>query len=121
MALGDCVTAIFSNSDALWESIQQAGSLTGDRVWRMPLYTHYSNQMTEHEAYDLNNLGQGKGAGSCTAAAFLREFVPKDQNWMHADIAGVMCETSDQSYISAGMSGRPVRTIIEFIMRESRK
>lgn len=123
MALGDCVTAIFSNSEPLWESIQLAGKETGDRVWRMPLYTHYSSQMTEHEAYDLNNLGKGKGAGSCTAAAFLREFVPKGQDWMHADIAGVMCETSDQSYIGSGaaMTGRPVRTIIEFVMREARK
>lgn len=68
-------------------------------------------------------MGKGKGGGSCCAAAFLREFVPKNQNWMHADIAGVMCETSDQSYVASGsaMTGRPVRTIIEFIMREARK
>lgn len=123
VALGDCVTAIFSNSDPLWESIQSAGKETGDRVWRMPLYTHYSNQMTEHDAYDLNNLGPGKGGGSCTAAAFLREFVPKNISWMHADIAGVMCETSDQAYIGTGstMTGRPVRTFVEFLIRESKK
>lgn len=119
--MGDCVTGIFSNSDSLWDSIQAAGKETGDRVWRMPLYTHYTSQMTDHDAYDLNNLGKGKGGGSCTAAAFLREFVPKSIDWMHADIAGVMCETSDQSYISSAMSGRPVRTIIEFIIRESKK
>jgi aminopeptidase len=62
VALGDCVTAIFSNSDSLWESIQEAGKQSGDRVWRMPLYSHYSNQMTEHEAYDINNLGKGKNS-----------------------------------------------------------
>lgn len=121
MALGDCVSAIFTNSDPLWESIQQAGKETGDRVWRMPLFSHYTNQMTEHEGYDLNNLGKGKGGGSCTAAAFLKEFIPKNQNWMHADIAGVMCETSDQAYIGSEMTGRPVRTIIEFLIRESKK
>lgn len=123
MALGDCVTGIYSNSEPLWQSIQAAGKETGDRVWRMPLYTHYSNQMTEHDAYDLNNLGKGKGAGSCTAAAFLREFVPKTTDWIHADIAGVMCETSDQSYVGSGaaMTGRPVRTLIELVIRESKK
>lgn len=143
MALGDCVTGIFSNSDPLWNSIKEAGKETGDRVWRLPLFTHYSSQMTDHDAYDLNNLGKGKGGGkikklflsffqnyiflihtgSCTAAAFLREFVPKSINWMHADIAGVMCETSDQSYLGTGaaMTGRPVRTFIEFIIRESKK
>jgi len=117
------VTAIFSNSDPLWESIDLAGKETGDRVWRLPLYSHYTNQLTEHDAYDLNNLGKGKGAGSCVAAAFLREFVPKNMPWMHADIAGVMCETSDQSYVGTGsaMTGRPVRTLIEFLIRESKK
>lgn len=121
MALGDCVTAIYSTNEDLWQSIHQAGHETGDRVWRMPLFSHYSNQMTEHDGYDLNNLGKGKGGGSCTAAAFLREFVPKDAKWLHADIAGVMCETSDQPYIGSGMTGRPVRTLIEFLIRESKK
>lgn len=87
----------------------------------MPLYTHYTNQITEHDAYDLNNLGKGKGAGSCVAAAFLREFVPKNISWLHADIAGVMSETSDQNYVDSSMTGRPVRTIIEFLIRESKK
>ena len=77
--------------------------------------------MTEHDAYDLNNVGKGKGAGSCTAAAFLREFVKKDAKWIHADIAGVMTETSDQPYIGSGMTGRPVRTLIEFLIQESKK
>jgi len=121
IALGDCVTAIFSNSDDLWTSIQQAGKESGDRVWRLPLYTHYTNQMVEHDAYDLNNLGKGKGAGSCTAAAFLREFVPKGISWLHADIAGVMTETSDQNYVGSSMTGRPVRTLIEFIILESKR
>lgn len=79
--------------------------------------------MTEHDAYDLNNLGKGKGGGSCTAAGFLKQFVSKNIPWLHADIAGVMCETSDQSYVGTGaaMTGRPVRTLIEFIIRESKK
>lgn len=76
--------------------------------------------MTDHECYDLNNLGKGKGAGSCTAAAFLREFVGKDIPWMHADIAGVMTETSDQSYVGSSMTGRPVRTFIEFVISQSK-
>lgn len=96
---------IYSTNDELWKSIHAAGSESGDRVWRMPLFSHYGGQMTEHDGYDLNNLGKGKGGGSCTAAAFLKEFVPDDIDWIHADIAGVMCETSDQSYIGSSMTG----------------
>lgn len=121
VALGDCVTGIYSTNDELWKSIHAAGSESGDRVWRMPLFSHYGSQMTEHDGYDLNNLGKGKGGGSCTAAAFLKEFVPDDIDWIHADIAGVMCETSDQSYIGSSMTGRPVRTLIELLLKEADK
>ncbi|XP_050069645.1 cytosol aminopeptidase-like isoform X1 [Anopheles maculipalpis] len=118
VALGDCVSGVFSSNKKLWETIHEAGSQTGDRVWRMPLFKHYSDQMCDHNGYDLNNLGKGKGGGSCTAAAFLREFVPKDTPWLHVDIAGVMGDCSDQSYTgSKGMSGRPMRTLVEFVTK----
>lgn len=87
--MGDCLTGVYSTDEELWRSIQISGRETGDRVWRMPLFTHYSSQMTDHDGYDLNNLGKGKGGGSCTAAAFLREFVPKNIKWLHLDIAGM--------------------------------
>ncbi|XP_062561028.1 cytosol aminopeptidase-like isoform X2 [Armigeres subalbatus] len=120
VALGDCVAGVFSTNNALWNQIHAAGSETGDRVWRMPLFKHYSEQMTDHNGYDLNNLGKGKGGGSCTAAAFLREFVPKEIPWMHVDMAGVMGDCSDQGYTGAkGMTGRPMRTLVEFITKAS--
>lgn len=120
VALGDCVSGVFTNSNDLWNSIHQSGSETGDRVWRMPLFKHYTNQMTEHEGYDLNNLGKGTGGGSCTAAAFLKEFVSKDVPWIHVDMAGVMGKSTDQSYTkTSGMSGRPMRTLVEFVLREN--
>ncbi|XP_053694078.1 cytosol aminopeptidase-like isoform X2 [Sabethes cyaneus] len=120
VALGDCVAGVFSTSSELWNQIHEAGSESGDRVWRMPLFKHYSEQMTDHNGYDLNNLGKGKGGGSCTAAAFLREFVPKEIPWLHVDIAGIMGDCSDQSYTGAkGMTGRPMRTLVEFIAKAS--
>lgn len=46
--------------------------MTGDRVWRMPLYSQYSKQI-EGQVADINNIGtRGRLAGSCTAAAFLK-------------------------------------------------
>lgn len=46
VALGDCVAGIFTNNDRLWQLLEASGSETGDRVWRMPLFKHYSKQMT---------------------------------------------------------------------------
>lgn len=46
MALGSGATGVYSNSGVLWQILQQMGSVTGDRVWRMPLWKHYSSQIT---------------------------------------------------------------------------
>lgn len=115
IALGNSATGVFSNSHKLYEILQAAGASTGDRVWRMPLWKHYTKQVTEYAAFDVNNVGKGKGGGSCTAAAFLKEFVPAKTNWLHLDIAGVMGPNDDSPYLSKGMTGRPTRTLIEFI------
>lgn len=70
----------------------------------------------DFKAFDLDNISKaGKGGGSCTAAAFLREFVSKDTPWVHLDIAPVMGGTTDQPYLGEGMHGRPLRTIYELI------
>lgn len=120
MALGECVAGVFSTNEALWQQLQASGYETGDRVWRMPLYKHYNENVADYPGYDLNNIGKGKGGGSCTAAAFLREFVPKDTPWMHIDIAGVMTGNDDQSYLCAkGMTGRPLRTMVEFLQKNA--
>ena len=50
----------------------KAGKVTGDRVWRMPLYNHYTKAIKKSDLADLNNIGGGREAGSCTAAAFLQ-------------------------------------------------
>lgn len=75
---------------------------------------------TDHNSHDLNNMGKGAGGGSCTAAAFLREFVPKDTPWIHVDMAGVMGNCTDQSYTGTkGMTGRPMRTLFQFVCSEA--
>ncbi|KAG8306625.1 bleomycin hydrolase [Homalodisca vitripennis] len=81
IALGEAATGVFSNSTALWHQLHQAGALTGDRVWRFPLWDHYTKQMTDFPAADVNNLGKGKGGGSCTAAAFLKKAIVTVVTW----------------------------------------
>ncbi|KAK4337301.1 hypothetical protein RND71_043587 [Anisodus tanguticus] len=90
------------------------GYETGDRVWKMPLYSAYSKKMKDTVLADLNNLCKdaGYGGGSATAAGFLKEFV-KCENWMHLDMAGTM-GCSDYKYMARGMAGRPLRTLVTF-------
>lgn len=46
IALGDCLTGAFVNDDKLWQQLEKAGTVTGDRLWRMPLLKHFTKQMT---------------------------------------------------------------------------
>nr|XP_061791789.1 cytosol aminopeptidase-like [Nerophis lumbriciformis] len=114
VALGSAATGVFTNSDWLWEQLHKASVVTGDRVWRMPLFQHYTSQVTDSQLADLNNIGKySRSGGACTAAAFLREFVTCP-HWAHLDIAGVMSNKDEIPYLKKGMSGRPTRTLVEF-------
>ncbi|XP_008315686.1 cytosol aminopeptidase [Cynoglossus semilaevis] len=114
VALGSAATGVFTNSDWLWDQLHKASVVTGDRVWRMPLFQHYTRQVTDSQLADLNNIGKySRSGGACTAAAFLKEFVTA-AHWAHLDIAGVMSNKDEISYLRKGMSGRPTRTLVEF-------
>ncbi|XP_066981744.1 cytosol aminopeptidase-like isoform X2 [Macrobrachium rosenbergii] len=115
VALGAGAAGAFTSSTPLWQLMHKAGTISGDRVWRMPLWKHYSSQVTACHLADVNNQAKNKPAGaSCSAAGFLKEFVTCD-HWMHIDIAGVMENQDEVPYLGKGMSGRPTRTIANFI------
>ncbi|XP_038071001.1 cytosol aminopeptidase-like [Patiria miniata] len=117
VALGSAATGTFSTSETLWSDLHQAGVETGDRLWRLPLYKHYTSQVTESHLADVNNVGKHpRSAGSCTGAAFLKEFVTVPE-WAHLDIAGVMENKDEIPYLVKGMTGRPLRTLVEFVAR----
>ncbi|KAK3739852.1 hypothetical protein QZH41_009098 [Actinostola sp. cb2023] len=109
--------AVFTNSRSLWHRLFQAGYMTGERMWRMPLYTHYRKQI-DSDIADLLNTGKTRSAGSCTAAAFLQEFV-SCKHWAHLDIAGIMRHTDALPYLGKGMSGRPTRALVELAIKLS--
>ena len=111
IALGGVTTGAFSNNTELWNILDRAGAVSGDRLWRLPLYTEYGELLKSPTA-DVNNISREGGAGSITAAKFLEKFTTCS-SWAHLDIAGVMECTNSLSYLPKGMSGRPTRTLIE--------
>ncbi|XP_066041612.1 cytosol aminopeptidase isoform X2 [Chamaea fasciata] len=119
VALGSAATGVFTNSSWLWTHLYEASILTGDRVWRMPLFEHYTKQVTDCPLADVSNIGKySRAGGACTAAAFLKEFVTAP-HWAHLDIAGVMSNKDEVPYLRKGMAGRPTRTLVEFAARLS--
>lgn len=119
VALGDVYAGVFTNSDKMWQRLEEAGQASHDPFWRMPLDDGYLKEMQESSVADLNNLGKGRSGGACSAAAFLKEFVTENVDWAHIDIAGVMDSQATDGYHIKGMSGRPTRSLIEYIQRLS--
>jgi len=121
IALGEPFSGVFCTSDKLWEQLHVAGETEYDRFWRMPLDDNYNIQIHGSNA-DLQNTG-GKAAGSATAAMFLKPFAHGIEadggqepalKWAHIDIAGSMETINMTSYLEKGMSGRPVRALVEY-------
>ena len=111
-----CVYAKYYNISKCKSMVYiQAGRLTGDRLWRMPLFAQYRKQMKSDIA-DINNIGtRDRSAGSCTAASFLKEFVGTNK-WAHLDIAGVMQARGEVPYLGNGMSGKDIiLTLLQFL------
>ena len=112
VALGEHNAGLFGNNDALKKKIEKAADVSGESVWAMPSGSEYLEQMKSKIA-DLKNIGDRKG-GSCTAAAFLSEFVG-DVPWAHIDIAAVADTDTEKSWRGIGATGFGVRLVVEFM------
>lgn len=114
IALGEDASGLMSNNDALAKELIHAGEKTYERVWRMPLFEEYKEQLKSHVA-DIKNVG-GRAAGSITAALFLQEFVGEDIPWAHLDIAGTaFLDHKAKHYNPKHATGVGVRLMIQFL------
>ncbi|XP_030385556.1 cytosol aminopeptidase [Scaptodrosophila lebanonensis] len=114
--LGAAATGLWTNNTFLWKQFQKAGAVTGDRLWRMPLWRYFKHLVTPNVTYDLCNQGRGP-ASSCLAAAVLYELVPC-VDWVHLDTRGTGLESKEgvpPYLLKDRMSGRPTRSIIQFL------
>jgi len=93
--------------------LKAAAKAAGEPVWPMPSGDDYLQQIKSDIA-DLKNTG-GREGGSCTAAAFLGEFVGKIP-WAHIDIAGVSYTDKSKAWRSTGATGFGVRLVLEYLL-----
>ena len=112
IALGHHASALYSNDEKLAEQLLDAGEVTGDRAWQMPLWDEYQKSLDSNFA-DIANIG-GRAAGSVTAACFLSRFAEK-YPWAHMDIAGTAWNSGGES---KGATGRPVPLLVEYLLNQ---
>lgn len=83
VALGPDLAPFYTDDGDVADAINAAGAVSGDPVWRMPLWDPYKSMLKSSIA-DMQNAG-GAFAGSITAAIFLKQFV-EARRWVHLDV-----------------------------------
>lgn len=109
IALGHHPHGLLSNHNPLASDLVNAGRTASDRIWELPLWDEYQEQLDSNFA-DMANVG-GRDAGAITAACFLSRFTKK-LHWAHLDIAGTAWKTGK----SKGATGRPVPLLAQYLL-----
>lgn len=86
--LGYEAAGLFSSSDNLAADLIKSGENTGERLWRLPIWDEYKEEISSDIA-DLKNYHGKPLAGAIVAAKFLEVFTDEHPEWAHLDIAGM--------------------------------
>jgi leucyl aminopeptidase len=113
VALGKIASGLFGTPAWWLDAVRDAADRAGDRVWPLPLFDEYAEQIRS-EIADMANVG-GRPAGAITAAMFLKEFAG-GLPWTHLDIAGTAWADEAKPYQPKGASGVAVRTLAELAL-----
>jgi leucyl aminopeptidase len=113
ISLGHEHGGLFSNDDALADSLLKAGKASGDPLWRFPLSPAY-DKLIDSPIADIKNVGPREG-GSITAAQFLQRFVDDGVKWAHLDIAGMVWAAKPGAVWDKGATGFGVRLLDRFV------
>jgi len=113
VSLGNEYGGLFANDDALADQLLAAGLAEGDKLWRFPLSDTY-DKMIDSPIADMKNVGP-RGAGSITAAQFIKRFVDEGVKWAHLDIAGMVWSDKASATWDKGATGYGVKLLDRFV------
>ena len=111
--LGYHAAGMFTNNDELAQKLTQAADQTGERLWRLPLWDVYKEDISSDIA-DVRNYSGKPMAGAISATKFLEVFTENHQNWVHLDIAGTAFGDTEFAPQRAG-TAFGVRLLLEFL------
>ena len=114
VCLGEEYAGLFSNDDNISKKKFEAGEKVGEKVWRLPLHENY-DKLINSKIADVQNINYAGGAGSITAAQFLKRFILNKTSWVHLDIAGMAFSKKAANINPGGATGYGVRLLNKFI------
>jgi leucyl aminopeptidase len=114
VALGRSMAPLYATDDRLSDALLAAGEATGELLWPFPLVEDY-RPLLDSQVADINHIaGTAGGAGSISAALFLREFAGA-RRWAHLDIAGVGRSDVDRGLLTKGATGFGARLLLTWL------
>jgi len=115
IALGKHCCGVMTNDAALLAEVREHGETSRERMWELPLYDEYLEDM-KGDWSDLRNSANDPYGGTIRGGIFLREFIRKGMPWVHLDIANTAYYMSHVPYFpKKGASGMFVRSVAKFV------
>ncbi len=107
-------SVLVGTNNTLNQKLIQSGMVNQEKIWELPMWENYlqytKSEIADYKSYSYESKGQ-----ILSAAAFIYNFVPKDSDWIHLDIAGVEEVRYDQETRHKGASGETLRTLFTFL------
>ncbi len=114
IALGNLTAALLGSDQKLVDLLIDTSQETGERMWQLPLFEEYFDQIKSDIA-DVKNSG-GREASTITGGMFLKQFVDKTP-WVHIDIAGKELTDKQKGYLVKGAAGYGTRTLAAAVLK----
>lgn len=113
--LGYEAAGLFTPSDSLAAALTEAADESGERLWRLPVWDEYKEEISSDIA-DVKNYHGKPLAGAIVAAKFLEVFTDGHQAWAHLDIAGTAFGDTEFAPGRAG-TAYGVRLLIAYLSK----
>lgn len=111
--LGYEAAGLFTPNDELAGALITAADVTGERLWRLPVWDEYKEEISSDIA-DVKNYHGKPLAGAIVAAKFLEAFTDGHTAWAHLDIAGMAFGDTEFAPSRAG-TAYGVRLLIAYL------
>jgi leucyl aminopeptidase len=112
IALGKACAGLFSNYESFSNLIKKAAKESGERVWELPLFDEYFDELKSAHA-DFRNSGDSPSHGSQKGAMFIKQFIKDETKWAHLDIASVANDLSLPYTKKSNATGYGVKLLTE--------